>query len=523
MNKKGFTLIELLAVILILAIIAAIISPIVSKIIDSAKEQSDRRSAERYAAAAREYYVEAQLDQNQYDNLGINLIDKLDLDNDDATGYIVAFHDGTVEMALIIGNRCFTKTTTQDTKEIEVSTDISNCSVKSSNVRISSVNSMDSSVAITVDNSNNPSVTLSACKFGTSRNDLNTNGSVSGNTCTLSPTVSGTRYYYELEFSDGSKTNGSVQGGSGETNYSTGGGSYAGGGSSGGSGSGGSGSGGGTGVVAPVLTEANGRTIYTGNYLAAATPIYFDVTTGTKCKITNWSANTSSNSGCLKFYAYMEDNLSYTMILDRNTTNTVAWASSGSNAAGPVTAYEKLKTDTASWQGTVTPKDYLNVYMMNGSEKAYEINYDADGAHARFITTEELAHITRNNTFSSVSTNSNGWYYLDGSTSVSTGATWQTQIATSSEKSAYTWLYDYTKACTTYGCNVVSDNTYAYWTSDAIADSANLAWMVGAGGYVKAYTGYDFKGYNFDATTNVSNSNKFGIRPVVTILKSALQ
>ena len=228
MKKNGFTLIELLAVILILAIIAAIISPLVGNIIENAREQSAKRSAERYVAAAQEYYVESQMDFNKADNLGTNIIDKLELQNEDGTGYITAYSDGTTEMAIVINNICFTKTTTQDPKDIEVSKDTSNCTVNSSRVRIASINSMETYIEVIVDNSSSPDVTLSTCKYGTSRNNMSLDGSVSGNTCTLSPTVSGARYFFVLNFSDDSKLSGSAQGGTGTSTY-TGGGDHGGG------------------------------------------------------------------------------------------------------------------------------------------------------------------------------------------------------------------------------------------------------------------------------------------------------
>ena len=53
MRKNGFTLIELLAVIVILAIIALIATPIILGIINDAREESNERSVELYAAAVK--------------------------------------------------------------------------------------------------------------------------------------------------------------------------------------------------------------------------------------------------------------------------------------------------------------------------------------------------------------------------------------------------------------------------------------------------------------------------------------
>ena len=354
MKKKGFTLIELLAVILILAIIAVIVTPIISKIIDQAKTQADKRSAEKYAKAAQTFYVQSQLDEYKRSFLGSNIIDKLELENTDATGTVVAYSDGTTEMAIKIGSKCFTKTTTQDVKDIQVSSDIENCVVKSSSVRISNINSGESSIVITIDNSSDSSISITSCKYGMSRGDLTLDGTIEGNVCTLSPTEVGIRYYYELTLSDGSKTSGDVQGGTGDatpqyeggnSNYNNpGGGDHGGGAGAAGGGSSGSGSGG---VAGPIFEGENGQVYYQGTYLAHVKMVYYDVTTGTRCGVTAWQNNgggTTNNmkSGCLRFFAYMEDNLSYTMILDRNTTSTIAWASSGSNASGPVTAAAKL-------------------------------------------------------------------------------------------------------------------------------------------------------------------------------------
>ena len=500
MKKKGFTLIELLAVILILAIIAAILSPIVRNIIDSAKEQADRRSVERYARAAQEYYVESQYDQDKADYLGSNILEQLDLEDIEATGMVVAYDDGGVEMAIVYHNKCYTKTISQTVKNIEVSDDISNCKVNSTSAKIASINSKDDSIDINVDIPD-ALVTLSSCKFDTSKNDLSNDGTISGTTCTLAPTVSGTRYYYKLEFSDGTTRNGSIQGGAGTFSPSNG--------------------GSGSGIAAPVLEGANGQTTYTGRMLPAAQIKYFNVTTGTKCDAYAWQQNGGNtnnymSSGCLRFYAYMEDNLSYTMILDRNISGGVAWAASGSNSSGPATLIASLKGTTDSWQGTVTPKNYSFVI----GATPYIIPYDTEGYHARLITTSEIARIVGKNDFDPNTTPLSGWFYFDGGTSVSTGQTWQTQIATSTEKSAYYWLYGYTEGCSGWGC-YNDAGVVGYWTSDAIAGTSNKAWLVSRRGRlddVSIITG----GMTACNMWSVTDRCNFGVRPVITVLKSVI-
>ena len=522
MKKKGFTLIELLAVILILAIIAVIVTPIISKIIDEAKVQSDKRSAEKFVRAAQTFFMESQMDDEKADLLDTNILDVLDLENVDAVGSVVAYSDGTVDMAIVIGKRCYTKTASQDLKDIQVSKDIDNCTVASSSVKVASINSGTDSIVITVDSTD---LTMTSCKYGTTRGELNNDGTIDGNTCTIPESVAGKRYYYKITFSDGTTRSGSVQGQAGlinpninqSGNGSTGSGN--GGSSSGGSGSGGSGSGG---VAAPILTEANGRTIYTGTMLANATPIYWDVTTGTKCDVVDFTANGGNttaemNSGCLKFWAYMEDGLSYTAVLDRGFSATeYQWASSGNNGLGPVTVLAALKEITDNWNGLVTPKNYTYVYLVGGTESAYRIPYETNGYHARLITTDEVARITRNTVFNPVSTDANGWFYLDGYASEQSGATWQTQIATASQKSAFYWLYSYLGNCENYGCNINASRRYGIWTSDAAANTTDYAWIIDHTGKLRVdYSYYDYRGGKVTSYYN-------GIRPVVTILKSAL-
>ena len=540
MKKKGFTLIELLAVILILAIIAVIVTPIISKIIEQAKTQADKRSAEKYAKAAQTFYVQSQVDEYKRSFLGSNIIDKLELENTDATGTVVAYSDGTTEMAIKIGSKCFTKTTTQDIKDIQVSSDIENCVVKSSNVRISNINSGESSIVITIDNSSDSSISITSCKYGTSRGDLTLDGTISGTVCTLSPTVVGERYYYELTLSDGSKTSGDVQGGTGDATpqYEGGNSNYTnpgGGDHGGGAGNGGTNN---PGVAAPVFEGENGQVYYTGTYLSRAQMKYFDVTTGEKCSLSAWQDNggstaNSKNTGCLRFFAYMEDNLSYTMILDRNIDhNGYAWASSGSTTAGPSTAKAKLKELTDSWQGTITPKNYV---FVKGATP-YEIAYDTDEYKARFITTDEIKHITQNSSFDVNSATNANWFYLDGYALKDTDSSWHTQVATSETKSVFYWLFDYLYQAPSYGAYTAHPTTISanhngggtsYWTSDAVSSNTSDVWIVSGNGALNSRVGGMNGGLYYNDTSvwynaGASGTYYVGIRPVITVLKSKL-
>ncbi len=531
MKKKGFTLIELLAVILILAIIAVIVTPIISKIIDEAKTQADKRSAEKFIRAAQVYYTEAQMDDNKNNRLGTNIIEELDLENVDATGTVIANPDGTTEMAIVIGKRCFTKTATQEIKDIQISKDIENCVAISSGIAITNINSGTDSIVITLDDSN-PSITLVSCKYGTERGSYTNDGTISGNTCTLAPVENGKRYYYELKFSDDSTKTGSIQAGVGNV---TPGNSGPGGSTSGGSSSGGSG---GTPVAAPIFEGENGQVYYQGTYLANAKMKYFNVTTGEKCSLSAWQDNggttsNSKNSGCLRFFAYMEDNLSYTMILDRNIDqNGYAWASSGNNNSGPATAKAKLKELTDSWQGTITPKNYV---FVKGATP-YEIAYDTDGYKARFITTDEIAHITQNSSYNANAATDSSWFYLDGYALKDTDPSWHTQVATSATKSVFYWLFDYLYQAPSYGAYSSHPTTISvnhngggigYWTSDAVSTSSSNAWLVGGNGALNSRVGglngglyYNNNGIGYGA--GVGATNYVGIRPVITVLKSTL-
>ena len=201
--------------------------------------------------------------------------------------------------------------------------------------------------------------------------------------------------------------------------------------------------------------------------------VYLDPTDLTKyCDASNSVSTTGTKEGCMKWYAYSDDGTNYNMILDHNTTATVAYNSTGNNSEMKEVK-EAFTTDTEKWNSSL---------------------------NARLITADEVAKITSNTSFNSLNATNSDWFYLDSNN--------QTQTATSQGASKYAWLFDYTKECTNYGCNVEDSSNYGYWTSSPVHDSTNVAWRLIRGGTLHS----DFVNIEIHG----------GLRPVITISKSIL-
>ena len=232
--------------------------------------------------------------------------------------------------------------------------------------------------------------------------------------------------------------------------------------------------------------------------------VYFNVTTGEKCSdYIETQSNTGTKSGCMKFYAFNDDRKDkVNLILDHNTTATVEWNSSGSNEAGPKEVLEQLKTDTSSWKGTETPANYIMDQTGQPSNANYTINYSS--YKARLITTNEIAQITGNITWNEKTASS--LFYLDTNTTIASN----TCKSGDTSGCQYGWLYDRTNTgCITYGCSNNSDvSTQGYWTSSCRASTSTIAWSVFYVGRL--------------GNVNINNSNVYGVRPVIEVLKSKL-
>ena len=249
--------------------------------------------------------------------------------------------------------------------------------------------------------------------------------------------------------------------------------------------------------------------------------VYFNVDNGTKCTSSEAVSTTGTKSGCMKFYAFNDDGGdTINLILDHNTTATVAWISkedyvaaggtesyygnNGKNDKGPLTLLSQLKNDTKTWVGTVTPSNYTMDQTGQTSNTKYIIDYSS--YKARLITAQEIATITGNTSWDEEKEENSNYYYLDSKT------TSQSSTCKSGDTSgcSYGWLYDRTNtSCTESGCLNNSDQkTSGYWTISSRAAYMNAAWYVSSGGFVDAGI--------------VGNVDRYGVRPVITVLKSNL-
>ena len=201
------------------------------------------------------------------------------------------------------------------------------------------------------------------------------------------------------------------------------------------------------------------------------TAVYFDPKLGTKCDTyTEANSATGVKTGCMKWYVFGGNNNSETvnLLLDHNTTAKVAWNTTSSNTEMKEVKVA-LETDTTGWIGS-----------------------------PRLITADEIAKITKHPTFNSATTGQSGWFYFDSNN--------QTQVANSSNKSKYAWLFDRTESCTIYGCNIEDNLSRGYWTSTDVSGSSDNVWHVSKSGILS---------YSSTATNGGG-----GVRPVITVSKS---
>ena len=208
-----------------------------------------------------------------------------------------------------------------------------------------------------------------------------------------------------------------------------------------------------------IVTHVNGKVVY------------YNPETNTKCDSSEAVSTTGTKTGCMKWYAFNDDGSdTVNLLLDHNTTATVAWASSRTNANGPVEVKTQLESDTSSWNKSINP---------------------------RLIEASEIAKITNNTAW----TPSKSYYYFHDNS--------KTSYKGDAGTNKYAWLFDNTKGCTTYGCNIEDSSTQGYWTATAHFGSSTSAWRVRCSGSLS------------DSGVNGADSN--GVRPAITVLKDVIK
>ena len=215
------------------------------------------------------------------------------------------------------------------------------------------------------------------------------------------------------------------------------------------------------------------RNVYvSNNKYANGTAIYFNPNSNSVCSKAEATSNTSKSNGCMKWYTFNDDGSStVNLLLDHNTTAKVAWASTGTNANGPVEVKKQLENDIASWNGAVK-------------------------STARLIEASEIAKITGYPNW-----NNNRYYFHTNS---------NTQYKGAAGTNKYAWLFDNTYNCTTYGCNVADSSAGAYWTNTADSGNFNTAFTV----YYIGILSHD---------NSVANASGPGVRPVITVSRDKLR
>lgn len=224
--------------------------------------------------------------------------------------------------------------------------------------------------------------------------------------------------------------------------------------------------------IPKVITHTNG------------TVVYYNPETNTKCTSTEAVSTTGTKTGCMRWYTFNDEGTdTINLLLDHNTTATVAWiskedyiaaggtetewGSNGNNNKGPITALKQLESDTSSWNKSI---------------------------NARLIEAREIATITGHPNWK------NNMYYFHDNT--------ETQYKGAAGTNKYAWLFDNTDDCTKFGCNVADSSTLGYWTNTAYSGTSSLAWCV------------YYKGRLYSNYVNTAGYN--GVRPVVTISKSII-
>lgn len=234
-------------------------------------------------------------------------------------------------------------------------------------------------------------------------------------------------------------------------------------------------------------------------YYSDGAEVYFDVASGESCTEDDYVVQNSTigyngitplvdtdgdgiddygRNSCLKFYSfssYIGNRVN--LLLDHNTTSTIAWSSIPDSSSGPSdeSGYilDKLKLDTNSWSNKILPPTTYT------DKTGYIINYEEGEYKARLITIQELVKIVGSDEICS------SCLELD---------------------SNYEWIIDQT-------INLKIDSK-GYWTASTSTYYADVMVVTYKAQSTPSITS---SGHIFTA------SGYYGIRPVIEVNKSSLE
>lgn len=419
MNKKGFTLVELLAVIVILSIILVIAVPSVNRYIKQSKEKAYKVQISELLDAVESYanMNNEILPENDDEVIKITL-GQLKIEgivrNDTKNPYNDKFFDDALTFIIKKKGNRYTYEIDEDTIKVRETTNNS------------------PSIKLTGNTVVYYSINSSYQEEGSSAYDYNGKviSDVNVDSSSLDMSVKGV-YYIKYTATDSYGTTTTVY-----RNI----------------------------VVRDSIVQEN----YTNG-----TVVYYNPETNSKCSnYTTANSATGVKTGCMKWYIFNDDGSdTINLLLDHNTTASVAWNSTGSSQTGPDTANAQLNTDVTNWHSSI-----INT--------------------AKLINAEEIAKITGYTNWP-IRTSDSFYYFHTNSTTSYKG-----DIGTNK----YAWLFDNTKNCTTYGCNVADDATYGYWTSTNYSP-------------IHAYFIY----YTGNLGANNVQTTHIGVRPVITVSRSIVR
>lgn len=217
--------------------------------------------------------------------------------------------------------------------------------------------------------------------------------------------------------------------------------------------------------------------------------VYFNPVNNEQCSnynednsLTNYkgdeaSKTTNKQNGCMRWFAYLDDEnaTSVKLLADHNTTARIPWNDENNNVelenSNLQSELDELTSENGhNWKVSVTIISAYDVAIITGYEETNEVEW----------------------------TNSSKWYVLETNTNSRPNI----------YNGKYWWLYDRLSNCTDYGCHVNDNIVFndGYWTR-TIGSNNNKTWRISR----------DSSLYLEDIT-----SSYMGIRPVIMVSKSKL-